>query len=546
MEIRIKNFRGCESAELSLSPIALVCGLNGAGKTSIAQAVSAAIVGNPVPMDGILKKDARMLLRDGAGRGACSVTDPNGQAQVNWPGGSVNSTGNAPRASEIAAGLKIILDMKPAERSALMIGVMDALPTREQFVAAVGAVASEKTIESVWQAIEQHGWDAAHRRARESGAKLKGAWEEITGEKWGEKRGETWTPAVLSDAPDVDPETLRQQLEQAQAELDACIKNRAAHSVRREQLQKIINTPPTDATPYQQGAERLDAEIADIYREIESLPRPQYGNSGDCNCPHCGGALIVNSRTDVRVPDPGLSETENQNRENAIKAAQQKRSELAEKNRQANEALRLIEQQHREIENAKRELAGMADGDATPEQEHAARHAVNQARVRLAASDAMHRAAERHRGIIVNQHLAGVLKPDGLRQQVLAARLAAFNETLTRISDAAEWGRVRLDDDLNAIFDGRPYVLLSASEQWRVRVTLQVAIAGMDGSDVVVIDAADILHRKARNGLFKMLVASKLRALVTMTMDDPGDVPPLSKAGIGRSYWMQAGALSEI
>lgn len=38
MEITVKNYRGCESAELSIAPLALVAGINGAGKSSIAQA----------------------------------------------------------------------------------------------------------------------------------------------------------------------------------------------------------------------------------------------------------------------------------------------------------------------------------------------------------------------------------------------------------------------------------------------------------------------------------------------------------------------------
>ena len=43
MEITVKNFRGCAEAHLTLEPVALVCGTNGAGKSSIAQAVAAAL-----------------------------------------------------------------------------------------------------------------------------------------------------------------------------------------------------------------------------------------------------------------------------------------------------------------------------------------------------------------------------------------------------------------------------------------------------------------------------------------------------------------------
>ena len=41
MRAKIANFRGIKSADLDLSRVALVCSLNAAGKSSIAQAVAA-------------------------------------------------------------------------------------------------------------------------------------------------------------------------------------------------------------------------------------------------------------------------------------------------------------------------------------------------------------------------------------------------------------------------------------------------------------------------------------------------------------------------
>lgn len=544
MDITVKNFRGCEAAELTLAPIALVCGHNEAGKTSIAQAVAAALTRNAAPLEGIAKKDARQLLRDGASRGSCRVGDQSGHAQANWPGASVSDDGNAPRASEIATGLVSIVDMKPAERAALLIQVMDALPDYDQLMGALDDHMAIAVIDAVWKAIQSDGWDAAYKRARNKGAELKGAWEQITGEKWGAVKGDSWRPAIFGDGPvDASP-ILDEQLADARAHLEECIRNRAADGERRRMLQELIDAGTADRTPYELAAEEADSAVAQADQVIESLPRPQRGSSGDCACPHCGEALVVNSRTDVRRPEPGLSDEENAARDQAITDAQAQRSAAVEKLRQASEAMRLIGQKQQEIERAQQELNAMSAGTVTPEQEQAARDAVQAAEQRINAARALHAATERHRGILQNQKLAEVLAPDGLRQQVLAEKMAAFNRTLAHLSAEGGWPAVKVHDDLSVTYGGRAFVLLSASAQWRVRLTLQLAIAGMDGSDAVVIDAADILDRRGRNGLFQAVASTKLRALILMTMDEAKNVPPLDKAGLGRSYWIEGGKLA--
>jgi len=92
----------------------------------------------------------------------------------------------------------------------------------------------------------------------------------------------------------------------------------------------------------------------------------------------------------------------------------------------------------------------------------------------------------------------------------------------------------------------RPYILLSESEKFRCRTALQVAMADLDGSAAVIVDAADILDRGGRNGLFAMLAQSGMRSLVCMTMNGPGDVPDLSKPGLGRSYWIGDAILAPV
>ena len=93
---------------------------------------------------------------------------------------------------------------------------------------------------------------------------------------------------------------------------------------------------------------------------------------------------------------------------------------------------------------------------------------------------------------------------------------------------------------------GRPYALLSSSEQFRSRAALQLAMARLDQSSMVVIDGADILDAPARSGLFALLDEAGLPALVCMTLNRREQVPDLEAAGLGQSYWISGGVAQPL
>ena len=65
MNIEIRNTLGVERADIVVSPIALLSGLNGAGKTSTLTAIGCALTGITMPAS-LPKKDAKVIVRDGA------------------------------------------------------------------------------------------------------------------------------------------------------------------------------------------------------------------------------------------------------------------------------------------------------------------------------------------------------------------------------------------------------------------------------------------------------------------------------------------------
>ncbi|KAG1308469.1 hypothetical protein G6F62_015027 [Rhizopus arrhizus] len=70
--ITTENFQGARAVDLDLrTPATLIAGLNGAGKSSIAEAVRLALLGTPERVG--LKKEYGALVSDGAKLGAVTL-----------------------------------------------------------------------------------------------------------------------------------------------------------------------------------------------------------------------------------------------------------------------------------------------------------------------------------------------------------------------------------------------------------------------------------------------------------------------------------------
>jgi hypothetical protein len=181
--------------------------------------------------------------------------------------------------------------------------------------------------------------------------------------------------------------------------------------------------------------------------------------------------------------------------------------------------------------------------DAPPGPDVAAAAAQHDEAVRRLALSRQQREAENiQRRIVGNDRVLTILAPGGLRAKKLARVLDLFNSAqLAPLCAAAGWRAATLDAEMTIAYGGRPYRRLSTSEQYRVRAVVAVAMARIDGSDMVVLDAADVLDGTTRSELFALLDEAQLPALVCMTLTRKEQVPDLAAIGAGCSYWISSG-----
>ncbi|HEX6940493.1 MAG TPA: AAA family ATPase, partial [Longimicrobiales bacterium] len=245
MRAVIRNFRGVRAADLDLSGLALVCGTNAAGKSSIAQAVAAALAGEAVPLAGLKKSEAGALVHAGTGRGGISLEADGGSIAITYPQAKVKSEGTPPAASPFAVGLRSVVDMDPKAAAATLIEYLHATPTQEDLARAVERFLEPAQAEKLWHTVADLGWDGAHERAKQTGAKLKGAWEHVTGERYGTNKADSWMPPHwATDLDGTSEETLQAALTEAREFLEAAIATTAISDAEREQLQAQADSLP--------------------------------------------------------------------------------------------------------------------------------------------------------------------------------------------------------------------------------------------------------------------------------------------------------------
>jgi hypothetical protein len=270
--------------------------------------------------------------------------------------------------------------------------------------------------------------------------------------------------------------------------------------------------------------------------ELKALPQPEQAAELP-PCPHCGKPVVVVTANELHKPTAGLDAAENKRRQQVIDA---KRGQVLE----AEDALDLSDREVARLrptiqqgQLAAKRLQDAPQDGASAAQIAEAQQTHDQASAALLGFNAQQQAQGYQKSIKAMADIAAALAPDGIRQKILAERLGEFNELLAELGKAALWPPVTIDDGLGIWYGSKPYWLASASEQYRVRAVLQLALT----TGFVILDGADILGKSGRNGLFHMLHHTRRPALVCMTLLDQADMPDLEKANYGTSYWLDSG-----
>lgn len=540
--IHVRNYRRAENAEFTCSPIGLLVGANGSSKTSICEAIQAALTGTAIakrlklPM-----KEVGEILHTGAAAASVQITGPDGEAKINWPECKLSTIGaNAPHASVFAAGVTSIDQIDEKDRPAALEPYLKAKPTEEELTLELKELRfKDESIAAIWKEVGARGWDAAAAGYETKRRDASRDWTKVTGTSWGSDKATRWHPeGWREELDDVTVEVATETLQAARQVLEAAVADQAvdvAETKRLRDLADLLDERREAATQAQIACDAAGQRVTEAEAVLRALPSIPTGGGAAQPCPHCQGLITFDLAGAMQKaeapPDPAALKAHRLAKADADGALSNARGAKAEADRALGAATAALRASHEAAEA----IEAMGDKAGSPaEQVDTARATVVSRENELGMIKKNTEAATLYRAWLRSDHLVKVLAPSGLRKKKLGKAVELFNSAiLAPLCETAGFAPVTFNEDLVPSYGGRPYTLLSGGHLYRMRAILQVAQAKLDGSSMVVLDAADICDSPGRAGIFNLLIDSELPAVVAMTTIHGARVPDLAKSGLG-------------
>lgn len=599
--IEVTNFQGLRHAALAVSePVLLVSGFNGAGKSSLLDAISMALTGQPRRVS--LKKDVAKLVTDGAKKGEVVVswTGAAGEqesAAVALPSGKGAPLVDLPclpfvlDASKFAA-----LDEK--ERRRTLFGLTGASASPNEIATRLANKGAEADLIERIKPMLRAGFDAAVTQAKEYASEARGAWKAITGEAYGSEKAEGWEPeAIAVEVKPEDLEVVARELSVVELDLSEAQQTIGGHKAAlaaAEQRQQRIAELRETAALLQRRQHKLGNDSADLKHWQGQLAAAEAAAAGgkqglvhDMARNLADWQALAQRTAGVREADSGLTTPwavleEMDRAKLLLERYTAEHGPLAETGaadaqlaKRVSEFQGYVDNLSRTVANDERDVKASQDAAAqlealeaeaanipTAEAMANAEQAINDLRQHrdrmMAKQQALQDAhrAQADRGKIIAEAaghhaavkswtlIADALAPTGIPAEILAGALAPVNTLLANLSAAAGWQPVQIGNDIGVEFGGRAYGLLSESERWRCDAMLAIAIASLSGLRFVVLDRYDVLDLPSRGQIIKLLMARTQdgtldSVIIAGTMKAPmASTPPGLQAA-----WVEGGVI---
>lgn len=541
MHLTVQNYRQIAHADLQISnKITLIAGKNGAGKTSILESLASTLSGQ---IDGAIK-DAGELVRVGNQNARATLAQEGAFRSATWGAkGSFKVEGQGLRASTFCTGQADFLSLKPAERVNELKNLLELTPTFEELKAEMLKLNFEEgAVSYTWTQIQSLGWDGVYQAVKTKGTQLKGQWEGITGWNFGTDNLKKYKPEHWDESfPLLEEDDLISLQAQAAKTYDALIAEAALDKSEREKLEDQVAALPILLQETARLGAIRDAEMKKWEEKTAENKAHDWKHTFEkpYNCPACGAAVILRNETLTipggNGPTPAEhSEAKKRGFELQTEVSRARTAyEGAERDYQAAHALSSAAHSAKlsiELDVNKRNVSA--------EELDKARISCELTRARLQSFKQWQKANAVAKEIAQNLSLQALLAPAGLQAAKLRQVLEQVNKELREYSRIAGWQPVEMTEDLNLTSGGFKYRRVAGNEKFKIRAILAIFFASRDGSDLIILDGADILGRDNMRGLAQLAGSVDLPVLIGMKADSPREVPDLQADGRGVTYWI--------
>lgn len=582
--IQAQNVLGLQDVDARLpTPVALFAGRNGSGKSSIQEAVRMAITQDTV-RDVNTKKTYSMLVYDGAQAGGAVVTidgDADASFAFNMPKGEFVGP-------EISEPMRVALygqrfaKMTADERRTFLFGLTGLKPKAENVKARMLARGCQEVKVDAVLPLLRTGFPGVCEHAKSKATEAKGAWRQLTGETYGEVKAQNWE-APVPDLPPGDAQALADQVAgidrniaqlnenlgkiktiarqgQEAAQKRAALAEGAgkvdslAEQLAQTQKELAEYTPKVeDLRKRAAGTARLGL-VHDMAKFIDSLQlagKDKTAEKATQQAKLLAAYTKEHGNLDAGQPDPeavaalpdherGLQVVQNRvkNLQRDLDAATQAKGQF--------DALAPAA----EVVDASAEIAELEGLLATAK---ADRQAAENKRLDIASAQQKRDAAEKKTKDAAAHHadveewtkVADALAPQGIPNEMLLEALAPVNAALEQAAVDTEWMTAKIEPDMAITANGRPYQLLSESEQWRVDAMVAQVVAEISGLKVLMLDRVDVLDLPGRAQLLGWMDVLAFEGIIdSALLFGTFKAMPTGLADTITAFWVENGAIT--
>jgi hypothetical protein len=583
--ITVSNYLGAVEVNVATrETIQLFCGRNGAGKSSVRDAVALALTGDLGRVS--LKKEAGELVHRGAAAATCELVDADGDSYgvtITAAGKVVESRGGR----EADPLFAYVLDaqrfarLEPKERRGFLFGLMGLKLSPAAIAQRLLAKGCAKAKIDAVASMLRAGFDAAAGHAKEHATQAKGAWRTVTGETYGDKKAIGWAAqkpafdAAALAAANQQLTTIDAAIAAANQSLGALRSDKRRHDEMRAKLPALLETAGR-LSRIQDKLKTDEAELQRVATELEGA-RALAGSGQRTGLVHdlaaslnwainfCAedateiadalAALDAYERTHGAIgqaagsPEAGARvATLQQAHDTCSRAVANDRRDLAEAERAAVVAKDIEEATKNPIDAAAL-AAGEAELSKLQSQRATAASATEALRKAKEAADAADKksadAAAHHADVVAWDAVAVALGPDGIPADMLGEALGPLNTRLMQSATDSDWPLVVVHADMAITSGGRDYRLLSESERWRVDAVIAEAIAQLSGARLLVLDRVDVLDADGRGQLLGWLDALATTGEIdTALLFATLRAAPAKLPNTARAHWIESGCVT--
>lgn len=483
-------------------PLWFITGANEAGKTTILDAVSLVTVGFSQRVR--KKSDMRELVRDGA-------KDATIEAVIDDQPRRCRLT--AAGTYDLPEALPIDLDLLAVATGRKRWGVMRA-DTRAALLDSLRVKSESSGSDALISYLHENGRNrdqidrvlpffdsdpaTMETRVKEAATRAKGRWEQTTGERWGSKKGGEWVP----DMPSLGGPSLSDQLDTARKTCKDLTDKIEDVRANMRQLRTFANLPPAAEIEAMRGMVARIPKAQELLAEAEAAYQDAKQAEAVIACPCCDEPLRLIDGALVKAE--GLENVLSlDDAEDDRTAAREQLDTLLKAERRLDTIDALGDRPDGDLDQLKRKEKKLVSDHSEAAKHYDSIQSTMQTVEHLETAQELSR--DLHQEILLLSDMASECGPSGWGRQKGAGALVRINTMMAELCSVAGWPIVALTPDLSVQWGGRRYSLCAESAQYRADFIIALSVALLTGLNWVAIDRVDVLDKKQRGGLLKLL-----------------------------------------